>query len=44
MAEGKEKKIEDSLNNVWLKNLFEKLEEKTEITNQVWIQKRKVTG
>jgi len=35
VPEGKEKKIEDSLNNIWLKNLFEKLEEKTEITKVV---------
>lgn len=35
VPEGKEKKIEDSLNNVWLKNLFEKLEEKTEIKKVV---------
>ena len=35
IAEEQEKKIEKSLNNVWFKNLFKKLEKKTEIKTLV---------
>ncbi len=31
VPEGKEEKLKESLNNVWFKNLFKKLEEKTKI-------------
>jgi hypothetical protein len=35
VPEGKEKNIEDSLDNVWFKDLFKRLEEKTEIKKVV---------